>query len=214
LSAHILVITKEPLPGVSKTRLSPPCSPAQAAAVARAALEDTLETVAATPAISRTVILQGRIGDWLPHGFAVVPQRGKGLAERLAAAFTDCPAPAFLLGMDTPQVTPALLMRASTLLTTSGVDAVLGPTEDGGYWTIGFQKKVPDAFEGVPMSSGRTLNAQLSRLKELALTVEILPSLRDLDRWQDAQFLARSIPGSRVARTVTRIEHDLIEISA
>ena len=50
-----------------------------------------------------------RPATWLPAGFEVIPQRGDGLDERLAAAFADVGEPAFLVGMDTPQVTPALL---------------------------------------------------------------------------------------------------------
>ena len=51
-SAALLVIAKEPLPGRAKTRLTPPCSPAQAARLARAALLDTLHVVAATPGVA------------------------------------------------------------------------------------------------------------------------------------------------------------------
>jgi glycosyltransferase A (GT-A) superfamily protein (DUF2064 family) len=99
----LLVIAKAPEPGRSKTRLCPPCSPEQAAALAEAALTDTLRAVAATPADERVLVLDGTPGDWLPEGFRVVPQRGDGLDERLAAAFADAGGPALLIGMDTPQ---------------------------------------------------------------------------------------------------------------
>jgi rSAM/selenodomain-associated transferase 1 len=214
VSVRFLVIAKAPLPGVSKTRLCPPCSPVQAAAIARAALADTLTAVAGTPALSRTIVLDGNPGDWLPQGFDVVPQRGFGLAQRLEAAFEDCSAPALLIGMDTPQVTPAHLEAASTLLLTPGVDAVLGPARDGGYWAIGFKNKPAGAFEGVPMSTERTAAVQRRRIEELGLACGMLPLLRDIDYWADAGAVAHSVPGSRLALAVERIEHALVGASA
>ena len=69
------------------------------------------------------------------------PQRGDGLAERLAAAFADAGGPAFLVGMDTPQVTPALLAPGCAAL--ERADAVFGPALDGGYWAIGLRAPDP-----------------------------------------------------------------------
>lgn len=104
---QIVIIAKEPVAGRVKTRLTPPYSPAQAARLAEAALEDTLRTAAATPATQRVLALDGLPGTWLPAGFEVIPQRGSGLDERLAAAFADAyrlrPEPMVLIGMDTPK---------------------------------------------------------------------------------------------------------------
>ena len=49
-------------------------------------------------------------------------------------------APALLVGMDTPQLTPALLLDGLRALARPDVDAVLGPTLDGGYWGVGFAR--------------------------------------------------------------------------
>ena len=102
----IAVIAKAPVAGRSKTRLTPPCTPEQAAALASAALADTLAAVAATPGARRVLVLDGAPGPWLRPGFEVLAQRGAGLAERLAAAFADIGEPALVVGMDTPQLTP------------------------------------------------------------------------------------------------------------
>src|SRR5688500_4457952 len=100
--AALIVIAKEPVPGRVKTRLCPPCTPEQAARLARAALEDTLAACGDTVGAGRRVLaLDGEPGGWLPRGWDVVAQRGAGLAERLAHAFADVGGPAFLLGMDT-----------------------------------------------------------------------------------------------------------------
>ena len=131
MSAALVVLAKAPRPGRSKTRLCPPCTPRDAAALARAALADTLDAVLATPAARRVVVLDGPVGDWLAPGVEVVAQRGDGLDERLAHAFADVGGPALLVGMDTPQVTASDLARGLERLAAPGVDAVLGPATDG-----------------------------------------------------------------------------------
>jgi hypothetical protein len=203
---QILVIAKAPVAGAAKTRLSPPCSDEQAAALAEAALADTLAAVAATECGGRTLVLAGEAGKWLPEGFAVVPQCGGGLGARLAAAFAGVDGAALLVGMDTPQLEPALLSTALARLAAPGADAVLGPAEDGGYWAIGMREPRPEAFDGVPMSSERTAAHQRGRLQELGMAVAELPTLRDVDRWDDAVAVAAAAPGSRFARAVAGLE--------
>ncbi|HEX3955641.1 MAG TPA: glycosyltransferase, partial [Trebonia sp.] len=70
----LLVIAKQPVPGRVKTRLVPPCTHEQAAALAEAALADTLHTLLTVPARRRLLVLDGRPGPWLPPGFDIVPQ--------------------------------------------------------------------------------------------------------------------------------------------
>jgi uncharacterized protein len=200
--ARLLVIAKAPLPGRSKTRLCPPCTPEEAAALAEAALRDTLDAVAATPCEGRTLVLDGAVGDWLQHDFEVVPQVGGGLGERLAAAFAGCEGPALLIGMDTPQVTPRLLAESIEELERPGTDAVLGPANDGGYWAIGLRRPHPEAFAGVPMSSHRTGAVQRRRLEQLGLRVRDLPTLRDVDHMSDAISVAAEQPLGHFARAV------------
>jgi uncharacterized protein len=198
----LVVIAKAPRAGHSKTRLCPPCTPRQAAALARAALADTLEAVRATPASRHVLVLDGEPGDWLAPGFEVLPQRGGGLDERLANAFADVTGPALLIGMDTPQVTPADLRDGLARLAEPAIDAVLGPAPDGGYWAIGLRDPDPRAFLGVPMSSAHTCRAQRARLADLGLRVAELPALRDVDRIADAREVAALAPTGRFARVL------------
>jgi uncharacterized protein len=197
-----VVLAKAPRPGHSKTRLCPPCTPRDAAALARAALADTLDAVLATPAARHVLVLEGPVGDWLPPGVEVVAQRGSGLDERLAHAFADVGGPALLVGMDTPQVTPRDLARGLERLAAPEVDAVLGPAADGGYWAIGLREAQARAFLGVPMSTARTGRAQLARLRRLGLRVAALPALRDVDRIADARAVAALAPAGRFARAL------------
>ena len=205
---RLLVLAKEPVPGSVKTRLRPPCTPHEAAAIARAALLDTLDTALAL-GLPTVLVLQGDPGSWVPPGIEVVPQRGQGLDERLAAAFQDTGAPAVLIGMDTPQMTPALLSSAVDSLWEVGTDSVLGRAEDGGWWCIGLRRADPCVFLGVPMGTSFTGAVQLRRLRALGLRCSELPRLRDVDDFEDAVAVAATVPGSRFASAVLPIAERL-----
>lgn len=201
---QIIVLAKEPVPGLVKTRLCPPCTPSQAAAVAAAALADTIHTVNTTPARRRVLVLQG---SWpTPSGWLTVPQRGHGLDERLAYAFADTALPdsgSLLLGMDTPQVTIALLNEASSAL--DGADAALGPAEDGGWWALALREpRHGGLLRGITTSVADTGARTLDALRGHGLHVVLLPTLRDVDTAADAQHVARSSPGGRFADAVRR----------
>ena len=196
----LLVIAKEPRPGRVKTRLTPPFSPEEAAALAEASLVDTLHVLLATPARRRVLVLDGAPGPWLPPGFDVVPQCGGGLDERLAAAFAGCDGPALLIGMDTPQVTPALLT-----VDFADCDAYFGPAEDGGFWALGLADPDPALLRGVPMSTPTTGAVQRARLTAAGLRVRDLPPLRDVDTAYDAELVAAEAPEGRFARELARL---------
>lgn len=210
--AALLVIAKAPVPGRVKTRLTPPCSPAQAAALASAALEDTLAAVSAAAAGRRRVLVLDGSPDELPGGappagFELVRQRGDGLAERLAAAFADAGGgPALLVGMDTPQLTRGLLEGGLVALEGEGTDAVFGAAVDGGYWTIGLGSADPAVFAGIPMSEPTTGDAQRDRLHELGLMVAELPPLLDVDTIEAAREVAALAPDTRFARALAAID--------
>lgn len=196
----LLVIAKEPRPGRVKTRLTPPFTPRQAAELAEAALADTLAAVADAPAARRVLVLDGSPGPWLPPGFDVVPQGAGGLDERLADAFAGCTGPALLIGMDTPQVTPALLSVEFT-----GCDAYFGPAEDGGFWALGLAVPAPELLRGVPMSTAETGAVQRARLVAAGLRVRDLPRLRDVDTAADARAVAAAAPRGRFAARLARL---------
>ena len=193
-AATLLVIAKQPVPGRVKTRLVPPCTYEQAAALAEAALADTLNTMLLVPARRRIVVLDGKPGPWLPSGFDVVPQCGGPLDERLASAFAAVNGPALLIGMDTPQVTPGLLT-----VDWQAADAWFGPAADGGFWALGLRVPDPALLRGVPMSTPVTGAIQRARLLRAGLRVADLPQLRDVDTAADAVAVACEAPLSRFA---------------
>jgi len=199
----LIVIAKAPVTGRVKTRLSPPFTPAAAASLAEAALADTLETVLHAAQVRPVLALEGEPGAWLPPGFAVIPQTAGGLDARIAEAFAAVAGlgagPALLIGMDTPQLTPALLKPDWT-----GTDAVLGFACDGGFWALGFREPDPAAVRravlGVPMSRCDTGVVQLARLRSGGLQTRLLPTVRDIDTAADAFAVAQLAPATRFAQ--------------
>jgi rSAM/selenodomain-associated transferase 1 len=192
----LLVIAKTPVPGRVKTRLTPQVTPWQACTLAVAALHDTLAVVASAPARRRLLVLDGEPGRWIPAAFEVVPQVGGGLADRLAGAFALVDGPAFLVGMDTPQLTVEDLWPDGG---TGVSDAVIGPAEDGGYWGIGMREPRPEVFAGVPMSTPRTGELQRESLRRHGFEVSELRRLRDVDTMHDARAVASLAPSTRFA---------------
>jgi uncharacterized protein len=196
MSAQWLVMAKAPVPGRVKTRFCPPCTPVQAARLAAAALADTLAVLGTSADGTRTIVLSGEHP--APHGWRVVPQRGDGFATRLCHAFLDTRLPgtaSLLVGMDTPQLTPRLLWTAEATLDTAGVDAVLGPAEDGGWWALGLRDPVhSEVLRTVPMSTDHTGADTLAALRRRGLRVALLPTLRDADTIEDARVVADLCP--------------------
>lgn len=199
-----MVVAKAPVPGRVKTRLVPPYTHEEAAALAEAALADTLAAAVACGADEVVVALDGEPGPWLPPGCRIVRQRGAGLGERLAAAWDDVGTGGVQVGMDTPQVRANDLELALAAL--EKADAALGLAEDGGWWALALRRPDTRVFAGVPMSAPDTGARQLARLHDLRLRVVDLPVQRDVDRAEDVAAVAAAVPDSRFGRTAARFE--------
>lgn len=220
----MLVVAKAPVAGSAKTRLCPPLLPEQAAEVAAAALIDTLDAVEdyleRRRAVAAVIALTGDLsaaahGAALRHRIAPAPprvdplwrvilQRGNGFGERLTNAHIDAAGfgATFQIGMDTPQVTPELLREGVDTLGQSGVDAVIGPAVDGGWWSLGLrQASMARVLRRVPMSRTDTLELTLQALWRAGLRVAMLPTLTDVDTAADAATVAALAPDTRFAQT-------------
>lgn len=210
MDVTVLVVAKAPVPGFAKTRLAAVIGDGPAADLAAAALLDTLEAVAGADVTHRIVALTGDVAHAVRsveltaalQDFTVVAQRGHTFAQRLANAHADAQratdAPVFQIGMDTPQVTAALLEQSSQPLTT-GSACVLGPAEDGGWWALGVtDARFAAPIRDVPTSSPDTGRATLAAIESAGVAVHLLPVLRDVDHAADvAPVAARCRPGSR-----------------
>lgn len=209
-ATRLLVMAKAPVAGAVKTRLCPPCSTEEAAAVAEAALADTLDAVTACGAERKVVALDGAAGPWLPAGLEVVRQRGTTFAARLANAWTDAGGPGIQIGMDTPQIGADELDALLALLEGGAAPrAVLGPAVDGGWWAIGLPALAPGGygavFDGVTMSTPRTGGDQAQRLRRLGYDVAWGNLRRDIDTAGDLAQVATEIPHSRTAAVARRL---------
>ena len=199
----LVVIAKECLPGRVKTRLHPPLSLEQAAELAAASLDDTLAALAALPATRRILAFDGVIAPPAAAGYEILPQVEGTLDLRLAAVFDACEGPTVLVGMDTPQLTSALLAPVFDAWT-GDVDAWLGFANDGGFWALALKDPIGDLvrgdlIRGVPMSRSDTGALQLKRLTDAGLRVSLLPTLTDVDTIADAHQVAAIRPAGAFA---------------
>jgi len=208
----VLVVAKAPVPGLAKTRLAATSGADAAADIAAAALLDTLDAAAASGAAT-VVAFTGDLRDAARRAdvqaaldvVACFAQRGAGLGRRLAAAHADAHhlagAPVFQVGMDTPQLTGALLADAVAAARTH--DAVLGPAPDGGWWGLAVADPgLAAVLADVRMSTGHTGAHTQDALVRAGVAVHLLPELRDVDTWDDAVAVAAQCPGSRFAAAV------------
>ncbi|WP_243228492.1 DUF2064 domain-containing protein [Microbacterium sp. CIAB417] len=214
----IIVMAKECVPGRVKTRLHPPFSLEDAAGIASACLDDTLAAVAGIDA-RRLLCVQGSL-DPIP-GFEQMPQSTGDLDERIADALDRVDGPVLLIGMDTPQLDPALL-GAVARRWPLGVDAWFGPAADGGFWLLGLRGVDElrgavgsgargDLVRGVAMSRDDTGAVQRARLTAAGLSVADLPELTDVDDVDSLRTVAEELsPASALARRLAAHHRDIV----
>lgn len=112
---------------------------------------------------------------------------GARLREGFATAFSDGFEAVAAVGTDCVDVSADTLTRAWSLLSKGGVDVVLGPSEDGGYYLVAMQRLHEALFDGIPWSSGDTLEATVAAAKGAGLETALLETLRDVDKVADWQ---------------------------
>ncbi len=189
----LVVMTKAPLPGQSKTRLVPPLSFGEAAALARALLIDQLDHLASFSGAELFVAFAppdaaAFFQALVPARFAIFPQEGEDLGERMGQAFQHLFASGFgnilLIGSDLPPIGLPTLANAYASLS-AGKDVVLGAAEDGGYYLIGMSHLIIDVFEGMHWSRADVLERTLAKIKRAGLSYELLPACQDIDTPDD-----------------------------
>ncbi len=193
----LAVMAKAPRAGKVKTRLSPPLTLAQTAALNVCFLKDTIENIAAVRHGATGLICYTPVGeeaafnDILPDGYILIPQRGDAFGERLLAAAQDILACGFtsvcLIDSDSPTVPYAAFEQAVLELSKPGDRVVLGPSHDGGYYLIGLKQPHPEPFDRINWSTGSVAAETRERCREASLEVIELPLWYDVD---DAETLA------------------------
>ena len=218
----LAVMTKAPRAGKVKTRLTPPLTPDEAAALNICFLRDTTAAISTTASEghARGIGVYTPVGEEaayegvLPAHFELVPQRGNSFGERLISATEDLLRIGFasvcLIDSDSPTVPQQAYLQATRLLSQPGDRVVLGPSDDGGYYLIGLKKLHRRLFEEIDWSTERVFQQTLERASEIGVAVELLPLGYDVD---DRATLRR-LCGELLGRETTSRGYAAIETHA
>lgn len=186
----VCVFAKPPVAGEVKTRLSRGIGAARAARLARAFFHDTWATVRALPwarpilasttaDTSAFELASDDVEVWLQGPGDLGERMERILARGLAEAGL-----ALLIGADIPGLPPAHLEQARAVLGRN--EAVLGRTEDGGFYVIGLSRLPPGLLADLPWGSPDTLARTEERLTRA-------PSWFDVDETDDLARLRRRL---------------------
>ena len=190
------IMAKAPRAGKVKTRLSPPLSLEQSAALNICFLKDTAEGLAEVMG-AEGMVCYTPVGDeaafegLLPESFTLIAQRGDKFGERLLAAAEDILACGYgsvcLIDSDSPTVPKAAFEEAVVELAREGDRIVLGPSQDGGYYLIGLKRAHAAVFENITWSTASVCAETIERAHTAGIEVVLLPLWYDVD---DAATLA------------------------
>jgi rSAM/selenodomain-associated transferase 1 len=222
MSCAIAVMAKAPRPGLCKTRLVPPLSPAQAADLSREFLRDTTDNlraaaetmpiapyVAYAPAGTQHLfdgVLTDGTGLLLADGSLDAPPGVQGFGRCLLHAVESLlargHASVCVLNADSPTLPTKYLRQAAAWLAEPGDRAVMGPAEDGGYYLLGMKQAHAQLFAGISWSTARVAAETRGRALEAGLELLELPKWYDVDDAASLQRLQREMrgePGDRFA---------------
>ncbi|UCD31261.1 MAG: TIGR04283 family arsenosugar biosynthesis glycosyltransferase [Desulfobacterales bacterium] len=194
---RLMVFTRYPKSGTTKTRLIPLLGPDGAADLHRKMAEHTLSQVNKLLNIREfdaEVRYDGgsknRMKEWLGRGFTYLPQDKEGdLGFRMKRCFEDAfksgATRAIIIGTDIPGITHTTIQKAFNALKQKPM--VLGPATDGGYYLIGFQKQsfcpsFSDLFSDIQWGGRHVLDKTIKIAKDLAIPFSLLEELEDVDR--------------------------------
>ncbi|MEL7038875.1 MAG: TIGR04282 family arsenosugar biosynthesis glycosyltransferase [Cyanobacteria bacterium J06592_8] len=191
---HLIIFTRYPEPGKTKTRLIPALGAEGAAKFHRQMAEDIVKTVREF-SFSNSVSLEIRytggslelMQDWLGADLVYNLQGTGDLGDRLIGCLQDAfdreKTAIIVIGTDCPDVSSDIFSEAYEKL--QHQDVVLGPAEDGGYYLIGLSRFIPEIFVGINWGTSEVFQQTLAICKTLNLSVEFLPQLADIDRPED-----------------------------
>ncbi len=193
---RIIVFSRLPQPGNTKTRMIPALGPEGAADLQRQMTRRTLATVdraAASIECESEIRHTGGTSEQMAEVFGssrpYIPQGEGDLGQRLQRAFTDAFTNgmhrAVCIGSDCPSISHDLLGEALRRL--ADHDLVIGPATDGGYYLIGMNQPHPDLFVGIDWGTQSVLAQTLARAESLGLRVYPLAELPDVDEPADLE---------------------------
>lgn len=201
----LLLFTRWPEPGRTKTRLITALGTEGAADLQRRMTEQTIGRAWAFCAATGTQLriaheggTAAQLRDWLGP-LAFEPQAGGDLGARLSQAMLRAHAAGaeqiVIIGSDCPALTEEHLRRAFAALDSH--DLVLLPVRDGGYALIGMGQPQQGVFQNIPWSTHRVTEATLEQARRLGLRTSLLEPLQDVDEPAD-------LPHAEVALSLGR----------
>ena len=213
----LAIMCKAPISGESKTRLCPPLTPEEAAALSACFIADVAASVAEAAlvegargyAMITPAGAEAAFAGLLPDDVAILPQRGSGLSARLIHASRDLLAAGHsgvcFINADGPTLPPGLLAMAVAALREPGGMAVLVPAIDGGYALIGLGREEPALFADVAWSTSQVLAQTLARAGRLGLPVSLLPPWYDVDDAAGLELLCQELFGPAPFALASRV---------
>jgi len=188
----VCIFAKPPEPGRVNTRLAPALGDAGAASLARAFLEDTLALVTGTPWARPLLATTGPMPDDLAHARDVERwDQGDGdlgdRMERVLRRALEAHPAAIALGVDAPTLDRTTLDRIREAVDTH--DAAIGPTPDGGYYTLALRRCEEGLLRGLPWSAPTTRARTRAQLERHGYSVAILDERFDVDEPADLDRL-------------------------
>lgn len=207
--ASLVVLAKAPVPGRAKTRLCPPLSLVDAAALAEAMLRDVL--VRAWPVGRRTLATFGAghpaWDEAEALGWRITEQRGEHLGARMWNAACDARGahtqPVLILGTDAPHVAPVLIDEALDAVGTH--DAAVVPAADGGYVAIAVHANALPLFGRLSWGTPEVLSQTLRAAERSGLRLHVTPSTYDLDEIADLRRLWVDSPAVLPTNTLAQL---------
>ena len=201
---HLIIFTRYPEPGKTKTRLIPALGTVGAANLQRKMTEHTIfqvQELQKAIAISVEVRFAGGdsqlMQDWL--GLDLIYQsQGEGdlgsrMARSLFEAFQSGAEQVIIIGTDCPGVNAQILATAFENLYT--FDLVLGPALDGGYYLIGLRQPIPELFVNIEWGTAQVFQKTLDIAQKLNLSYVSLSPLADVDRPEDLSIWEQALEG-------------------
>ena len=197
---QVVVIAKEPLAGNGQDKAVPAVDFSRGGRRGRGGIGGHARSGRCTGVQCPVVAFEGEPVGWVPGGFIVVPQRRGRSASAWPEQSTtrgNATGSRSCSSAWTRRSVTAALERGGGLLS-PGVDTVLGPADDGGYWLIGIRRPEPGMFADVPMSTDQTASDQLSGSK-LGLDLSGHPRTPGRGHDFDDAHAVRSSPHSSFA---------------
>jgi len=202
---RLIVFTRYPEPGTTKTRLIPVLGSKGAADFQRKMTEWTLIRVKGFSTTRERVIEicyeggnKSLMRNWLGPDFIYRPQGSGDIGIRMKQSFEDAfragADTAVIIGTDIPELSRAIIENAFNDLTQK--EMVLGPAKDGGYYLIGLKRNSPapavrELFTAIQWKAGNVLEQTTRIAEHSGMRFSLLQVLEDVDRPEDLKIWKR-----------------------